>query len=66
MDADVRLRLTVDRVRATLGELVEQLQVAEDELRAPLGFLVDRPFFTYAYDCTLIPATSKEGAGDGS
>jgi hypothetical protein len=126
MDADERLRLTVDRVSATLGELVEQLQVTEDELRAALGFLgevsqagqlpllsdvlgvsvavddvthgghldddtigavkpeltgrlekhddlgqlsrrgVDRPFFTYAYDFAPIPATSKEGAGDGS
>jgi hypothetical protein len=27
---------------------------------------VDRLFFTYADDVALIPATSKEGAGDGS
>jgi protocatechuate 3,4-dioxygenase beta subunit len=39
MDADERLRLTIDRVSATLAELVEELQVTEDELRAALGFL---------------------------
>jgi catechol 1,2-dioxygenase len=27
---------------------------------------LDRPFFTYAYDFALVPAASKEGAGDGS
>ena len=42
MDADERLRLTIDRVSATLGELVEELQVTEDELRAALVFPLAR------------------------
>jgi catechol 1,2-dioxygenase len=39
MDADDRLRLAVDRVSAALREVVEELQISEDELRAALGFL---------------------------
>jgi protocatechuate 3,4-dioxygenase beta subunit len=54
-----------DTIGAVKPELTGRLEKHDDP--GQLGRRgLDRPFFTYAYDFALVPAASKEGAGDGS
>jgi protocatechuate 3,4-dioxygenase beta subunit len=53
-----------DTIGAVKSELTGRLEQHDDPAElARRG--VERPFFTYAYDFALIPAASREGAGDG-
>jgi protocatechuate 3,4-dioxygenase beta subunit len=53
-----------DTIGAVKPELTGRLEQHDDPGQLSRRGL-DRPFFTYAYDFALVPATSKEGAGDG-
>jgi hypothetical protein len=43
----------------------ERLRLALDRVSAALREVVEELQVTDAYDVALVPATSKEGAGDG-
>jgi catechol 1,2-dioxygenase len=53
-----------DTIGAVKPELTGRLEKHDDPEQLSRRGL-DRPFFTYAYDFALVPATSKEGAEDG-
>jgi protocatechuate 3,4-dioxygenase beta subunit len=54
-----------DTIGAVKPELTGRLE-KHDEPGQLARRGLDRPFFTYAYDFALVPAATKEGAGDGS
>ena len=54
-----------DTIGAVKAELTGRLEKHDDPEQLSRRGL-DRPFFTYAYDFALVPATSEKGAGDGS